>query len=175
MREVRAFKVDVPGWIWGKYEYLVAEVDAGLFYYCAYKKNEINNINFMKIDFTDDGLATDLIKGYHKLKDPFLMAGQGAPSRPFMALPTLDNLYSTLIDKKGFTADQIEELKKKVELFSDEAKREFLIDVWNKNEIRDIEVYVMPIKINKANKQPGFEKLSEYSKIAFMRILQKQK
>ncbi|RKS27630.1 hypothetical protein BJ917_0484 [Pseudomonas sp. WPR_5_2] len=167
MRDVRAFKIDIPGYVWGTYEYLVTEVDTGLFYYCAYDKKKTENIKFIKIDFSEDGLAADLIKGYHKLKDPFLVAGKGAPSRPFMALPTLEDLYSTLIDKKGFTPDEIDELKKKVDLFSDEAKRELLIDVWNKNNIRDIEVYIMPIKINKANKQPGFDRLPEHRKNSF--------
>ncbi|WP_160108559.1 hypothetical protein [Pseudomonas izuensis] len=167
MRDVRAFKVGIPGYVWGKYEYLVAEVDTGLFYYCVYNKKKTDNIQFIKIDFSDDALAADLIKGYHRLKDPFLVAGKGSPSRPFMALPTLDNLYSTLIDKKGFTTEQIEELTKKVEIFSDVAKREFLIDVWNKNDIRDIEVFIMPININIATKQPGFDKLSEHSKNSF--------
>ncbi|AWY39259.1 hypothetical protein DKY63_04800 [Pseudomonas putida] len=167
MRDVRAFKVDIPGWIWGKHEYLVAEVDTGLFYYCAYDKNKIDNIQFMKIDFSEDGLAADLIQGFHKLKDPFLMAAVGTPNRPFFALPTLDKLYKTLEDQKGFTLDQIVDLKRKVELLPEIRQREFLINVWHQNNVLDVEVYIPQIKIGIAPKPPGFDRQPKYSQNRF--------
>lgn len=167
MRDVRAFKVEIPDYTVGKFEYLVAEVDAGLFYYCVYDKGNINNIKFKKIDFAKSDFAADLINGYHELKDPFLVAGIKAPSRPFMALPTLETLHTTLIDKKGYTPDQIKDLKSKIELYSDEHKREFLINVWTKEKVLDIEVFIKPIHLNNVKKPVNFDARSDYSKNLF--------
>ncbi|MGJ7516424.1 hypothetical protein ACSFE6_19125 [Pseudomonas baetica] len=167
MRDVRAFQVDIPGFIYGKYNYLVAEVDTGLFYYCSYDKKKTDNIVFTRLDYEDNGLAADLIKGFHKAKDPLLSAALVIPNQPFLALPSLETLYKNLEDKKGFTPDDIEALKKKVELFSDEQKREFIITTWNKGNELGVEVYIPEIRVNIAAKPPGFATFSEDSKNRF--------
>ncbi|WP_433740939.1 hypothetical protein [Pseudomonas putida] len=167
MRDVRAFQVDIPGIIYGKYNYLVAEVDTGLFYFCPYDKKNTNNLVFTRLDYEDDGLAADLINGFHKAKDPLLEPALAIPNQRFQALPSLDTLYSNLEIKKGFSATDIEALKSKIEHFSDEKKREFVITTWNQGNILGVEVYIPEIKINITPKPSAFSGFSEANKNRF--------
>jgi hypothetical protein len=163
-RTVRAFLVDIPGMLYGKSTYLVAEVDTGLFYYSRYDSTSINDIVFTKLDYDNSGVANELITKYHGLKDPILIAAGVKINRDFVALPTLDTLYQMLVKEANYKPAQLDALEKKVALLPKEKQREFVVEVWNNQRIREIEVIIPAIKIEPIRKPPGFDKFGEATK-----------
>jgi len=164
MRDVRAFLVDIPGNWYGKTTYLVAESDTGVFHYCLFDKNKITDIKFTKLDFEEGEFSGNLIEAFHKTKDPLLEAAGYIRESEFMALPTLDSMYTKLVAHQGFTPERLVELEKKVELFSEEKKRQFVATTWNKDNVRGVEVYIPPITIGPIDKPMDFNQFSESTK-----------
>lgn len=164
MRDVMGFLVDIPGTFWGKTTYLVTEPDTGVFYYSHFDKNKSTDIKLTKLDFNEHGFSGDLINAFHKTKDAHLTAAGFIPNNDFLALPTLSSMYKKLEATQGFTPEKLDELKQKIELFSDEKKREFIISAWNKGNMLGIEVFIPAIKIEPIAKPPGFGGFSESTK-----------
>lgn len=153
-REVRAMIVDVPGRIWGKTTYLVAEADTGLFYYCRYDGKVNNNIEFRRVDLTDKALGKPLIDGYHNVRDPYLIAAGGRNNNDFIPLPTLNSLHSRAqsdmtpadyIRYKSVTAD-----------LSEQQQRELIVVASTKLGGLTIEPVIRTVKIEKIKKPSGF-------------------
>jgi hypothetical protein len=164
-RDVRAFVVDVPDAKNGKNSYLVAEVDTGLFYYCHYDGKSTNNIEFIKADFTDEGFTGDLLKRYHDIKDPYLKQVKiGAQhNEDFVILPPINEMYAKLT-AIGTSSDDIELIKKAVATFTEKEQREFILQIWDKHNVRSIETAIPAIKIETPPLPMGFGSMSKYDK-----------
>ena len=157
-REVRAFKVDIPGKIWGTHTYLVAEADTGLFYYCKYDATQ-SRVDFKRLDYADGGLGENLINQYHKVKDPYLIAGGGSVNNEFVLLPPLNSLYKSL-EANGWKTDDIEHFKQLSAQMTDSQKRDLMVMAMNKHGDLDIEVVIPAIKIEPISKPPLFNSRS---------------
>jgi hypothetical protein len=156
-RDVRGFLVDVPGQFWGKSTYLVAEADTGLFYVCKFDSTATTNLEFRKIHYVEDSFAGDIIERYQKIKGPSIQAaGVPVPNRDFVTLPTLDSLYADLVKSAAYTPEQLTDLEKKVELFTKEKQREFVFDVWNKNNHRKVDITIPAIRVTSIQTPIGF-------------------
>ncbi|WP_448090368.1 hypothetical protein [Pseudomonas azerbaijanoccidentalis] len=156
-RDVRGFLVDVPGQFWGKSTYLVAEADTGLFYVCKFDSTATTDLEFKKIHYVEDSFAGDIIERYQKIKGPSIQAaGVPVPNRDFVTLPTLDSLYADLVKSAAYTPEQLTDLEKKVELFTKEKQREFVFDVWNKNNHRKVDITIPAIRVTSIQTPIGF-------------------
>lgn len=160
-RDARAFLVNYDHKNTGLKPYLVVESDTGLFYYCDYDPAVVDNIAFKKIDTLYRGsLGSELIKAHDTVKDQILMAAGVPINNDFVALPPLDSLYMDLVLKKGFTPQKIEALKAKVALLTPEKQREFVLAVWNRGNVGNVEIAAQTIKIEPIAKPSGFSLLS---------------
>jgi hypothetical protein len=160
-RDARGFLVNYDYQNTGMKSYLVVESDTGLFYYCDYGAATVNNIVFKRIDtLYSDSLGNGLIKEHDKIKDQYLRAPGITLNNDFVALPPLDSLYMDLVLKKGFTPQQIQGLKAKTALLTDEKKREFVLAVWNRGNSRNVEVATQTIKVEPIPKGSGFNQLA---------------
>ena len=148
-REVRAFIVDVPGTLWGKTSYLVAEADTGLFYYAKYNVNAKSNshLDFVRVSKNDETFGGPLIDEYHKIKDPYLAAAQKTVDQDFIALPTLASLEKKLESIPGWDEASIAEFKAIIKDMSDAQKRELVLAEVKLAGAFDVEVIIPAIKI----------------------------
>lgn len=162
-REVRAILVDIPGLIYGKKTYLVAEADTGLFYYCHYDEKTTNNIEFKLISLSDKNLGAKLIKEHQNIKNPYLHAAGTVYNNDFIALPTLDYLYDSL-KQLGWTNDDLNKLKEITKELSDIQKRELIITAVNRGGNADIEVIIPAIKIEPISTPPLFDTFTDHHK-----------
>jgi hypothetical protein len=160
-RDVRAFMIKVPGKYFGENTYLVAEADAGLFYYCNYDANKITGIEFKKIDPINDIFGRDLIKRYSAMKDPIIRAvPQGTlPTEDFIILPPMSEFYDRMI-ATGSSSSDVDTIKKALTTFSAKEQREFAVDTWNRQNFRGVEVAIPAIKIEPIVLPSGFSALS---------------
>ncbi|MGE8150022.1 hypothetical protein ACQKP5_02090 [Pseudomonas vancouverensis] len=159
-RDVRAFIVNYNHQNSGAKDYLVAEAETGLFYYCDYDPTSTSNLALTRIDnLNSNSLGNGLIKAHDGMKDQILRTAGTPINRDFVALPHLDSLYMDLVLNKKFTPDQINKLKAKTALLSAEKQREFVLNVWNKGNRRTVEIALPTIKVEPIQKPHGFNRL----------------
>ncbi|WP_150732856.1 hypothetical protein [Pseudomonas fluorescens] len=160
-RDARAFLVSYDHQNTGIKQHLVTDIGTGLFYHCEYDPAVVDNIPFKKIDMLYKGsLGSGLIKEHDKIKDQYLIAAGVPINNDFVALPPLDSLYMDLVLKKGFTPQKIEALKAKTALLTPEKQREFVLAVWNRGNVGNVEIAAQTIKVEPIAKPSGFNLMS---------------
>ncbi|TWC52024.1 hypothetical protein FBY04_11550 [Pseudomonas sp. SJZ080] len=162
-REVRAFLVS--GRAYGEQAYLVAEVDTGLFYYCKYDGRTTRDIEFIHIRPTDTGLGATLIKDYHSLKDPYIIAAGNLPNNDFIVLPTIDSLYVKLEGEKVLSDEELALFKNRGLRLTNEQQRDLVVTALNMKGVNfNVEVVIPAIKIDTIPKPLGFDRLAASNK-----------
>lgn len=160
-RDVRAFLVSYDHQNTGIKQHLVVDLGTGLFYYCEFDPAVVANIPFRKIEMLYKGsLGSGLIKEHDKIMDQYLIAAGVPINNDFVALPPLDSLYMDLVLKKGFTPRKIEALKAKTALLTPEKQREFVLAVWNRGNVGNVEIAAQTIKVEPIAKPSGFNLMS---------------
>jgi hypothetical protein len=164
-RDARGFLIDYNHQSTGVKSYLVVESDTGLYYYSEYDATTANNLILRKIDtLYSNSLGNGLIRAHDQLKDQYLIAAGTVINNDFVALPPLDSLYMDLILKKGFLRKDIDDLKSKIALLSEQKQREFVLAVWNRGKNRNVEIAAKTIRVEPLQKPPGFDILLEADK-----------